>query len=254
MLAILLVFVLVSGYIYSNNHLPSRYKMAKSDGWGLYFQVARRGTELALISGFICFVVDMSNILGPIFKSMTGLIYTVDFKQLPFSHHEFKLLIWGIFTVILSYIAAYLRSKKYKDSPKNILNLLSKIVRDNPLESFIIDATLTFVDRDQNSRVVCITLSSGKVYMGFCVGGNNVTKGNLEHIEIIPIRSGYRAKETQKLILTNNYEEYFREPGVNIRKFVILIPTSEIISYQNFDLSAYEAIEPIAPTSSLPIL
>jgi hypothetical protein len=243
MLAILLILILVSGYVYSNNHLPSRYKMAKSDGWGLYFQVARRGTEIAILGGLICIIVDVLDIIGPILKRLTGITYDVDFKQLPFSHDELKIIVFGVFTVFLSYLIAHVKSRKYTGSALNELNLLKHIVRNNPLESFIINATLTFVDDDQDSRVVCITLSSGKVYMGFCVGGNNVTKGNLEHIEIIPLRSGYRVKETQNLVLTNNYEKYFLKPQINIAEFVILIPTSEVISYQNFDLLAYEAIE-----------
>ncbi|ANQ17077.1 hypothetical protein BA891_07520 [Vibrio natriegens] len=243
MLAILLIVVLVSGYIYSSKHLPSRYKMAKSDGWDLYFQVARRGTEIAIISAVICCAIDFSNSIGPTLKNLFGMRYNLHLKQLPFSHDDFKLVVWGIFTIFLSYFAAYVKSRKYKVDPVQDLNLLRHVVRDNPLEFFIIDATLTFVDDDQDSRTVCITLSSGKVYIGFCVGGNNVTQGNLEHIEIIPIRSGYREKDTQDLEITNNYEGYFLEQGANIAEFLILIPTSQINSYQYFDLPAYEAIQ-----------
>ncbi|WP_448213970.1 hypothetical protein [Colwellia sp. MEBiC06753] len=218
--------------------------MAKSDGWDLYFQVAKRGTEITLISVGICLLIDMTDIVGNVLKSCFGLMYNVDFKQLPISHHQLKLLLIGIFTIILSYLFAAFSSRGYGDS-KNKFILLRKVVADNPLEFFIIDATLTFVDNDQDSRVVCISLSSGKVYIGFCVGGNNVTHGNLEHIKIIPIRSGYRDKNDQELKVKNNYEEYYLDQeDVDINEFVIVIPTSEIISYQNFDLAAYEAIQP----------
>ena len=243
MLAILVVFVLVSGYVYSHNHLPSRYKMAKSDGWNLYFQVARRGTEIAIISAGICIIIDMTDIIGILIKQYFGLMYSSDFKQLPLSHHQLKLLTWGVFTISLSYLAAFVRAIKYNNVKKNLI-LLRNVVEDNPLEFFIINETLTFVDDAQDSRVVCITLSSGKVYIGFCVGGNNVTHGNLEHIKIIPIRSGYRDKDKQELKIKNNYEEYFLKQNVDISEFVIVIPTSEITSYQNFDLAAYEAIQP----------
>lgn len=243
MLGVIIIVVLVSGYIYSLKHLPSRYKMAKSDGWNLYFQVARRGTELALVSMVICLVVDFSDIVGFLIKKCFSITYDVHFRQIPFSHHDLKLLCWGTFTVILAHAVAFIKSLKYKVNPIKDLNLLRHVVRDNPLEFFIIDATLTFVDDDQDSRTVCITLSSGKVYIGFCVGGNNVTQGNLEHIEIIPVRSGFRNKDTQDLEITNDYEGYFLEQGANIGEFVIVIPTCEIISYQYFDLPAYEAIQ-----------
>lgn len=243
MLALIIVLILVSGYIYSTNHLPSRYKMAKTDGWDLYFQVAKRGSELTILSFAICTFIDMANIIGPAIKYCLGWMYDIHFKQLPFTHHQLRIFTWGAFTIIFSRLVAYLRSRKYGENIKEELNLLRHVVRDNPLEFFVIDATLTFVDNDQDSRVVCITLSSKKVYIGFCVGGNNVTHGNLEHIKIIPIRSGYRNKDTLNLVIENNYEEYFIEHPSKISDFVILIPTSEITTYQYFDLPAYDAIQ-----------
>ncbi|MCS0080807.1 hypothetical protein WL057_17715 [Vibrio alginolyticus] len=220
--------------------------MAKSDGWDLYFQVARRGTEIAAASAVICFAVDMTDIVGTQLKSHLGLMYNTHFKQLPFSHDEQKMLVWGILTLAFAYIAAFLKSLKYSLSSRNGFSLLLDIVRNNPLEYFVVDAALTFVDDDQDSKVVCVTLSSGKVYIGFCIGGNNVTQGSLEHIEIIPIRSGFRENETQNLVIVNDYEEYFLEQGADIEEFVVVLPTSEVVSYQYFDLAAYEAIQPVS--------
>lgn len=245
MFAVLLIVILTSGYIYSSKHLPSRYKMAKSDGWNLYFQVARRGLELAIGSAVICVAIDFTDIIGYTLKQTTGLMYLPDFKQIPFSHHDLKLLVWAAFTVFFSYATAWIKSRKYRVNRVRKLNMLLHVVRENPLESFVTKATLSFVNEDEDSQVVCITLSSRKVYIGFCVGGNNVLHGNLEHVGIIPIRSGFRDKDDLKLIITNDYESYFLEPNVNIGEFVILIPTSEITTYQNFDLAAYEAIQQV---------
>lgn len=243
MLALFIIIVLVSGFIYSSRHLPSRYKMAKSDGWYLYFQVARRGTEITIFSAFLCFIIDMSDAVGYILKNVFGLLYDKNFSDIPFSHNNVKMLSWGLVTILLSYVLAWVKSRKYEKSQSDRFNLLLDIVRENPLEYFIIDASLSFVNIDEDSKVVSITLSSGKVYIGYCLGGNNVTQGNLEHIEIIPIRSGYREKETNNLVVTNNYEDYFLENNSAIDEFLIVIPTSEIISYQYFDLPAYEAIQ-----------
>ncbi|HCE5300437.1 TPA: hypothetical protein NG614_004949 [Vibrio parahaemolyticus] len=243
MFAVLLIVILTSGYIYSSKHLPSRYKMAKSDGWDLYFQVARRGFELTIGSATFCVLIDFTDVVGYILKQTTGLMYRPDFIQIPVSHSDIKLLVWAAFTVFFSYAVAWIKSRKYNVDRVRQLNMLQHVVRENPLESFITKATLSFVNDDEDSQVVCITLSSRKVYIGFCVGGNNVLHGNLEHVGMIPIRSGFRDKDDLSLVITNNYESYFLEQSVNIGEFIILIPTSEITSYQNFDLVAYEAIQ-----------
>ncbi|WP_421846338.1 hypothetical protein [Marinomonas sp.] len=245
MFAVLLIVILTSGYIYSSKHLPSRYKMAKSEGWDLYFQVARRGFELAIVSAIICIVIDFTGVLGYVLKRTTGLTYQPDFRQIPFSHSDLKLLVWAAFTIFFSYVIAWVKSRKYDVNQVRKLNMLLHVVRENPLELFVTKATLSFVNNDEDSQVVCITLSSRKVYIGFCVGGNNVLHGNLEHVGIIPIRSGFRDKDSLELLITNDYESYFLDPNVNldIGEFIILIPTSEITSYQNFDLAAYEAIQ-----------
>ncbi|HGZ7310315.1 hypothetical protein [Vibrio parahaemolyticus] len=217
--------------------------MAKSDGWDLYFQVARRGFELTIGSATFCVLIDFTDVVGYILKQTTGLMYRPDFIQIPVSHSDIKLLVWAAFTVFFSYAVAWIKSRKYNVDRVRQLNMLQHVVRENPLESFITKATLSFVNDDEDSQVVCITLSSRKVYIGFCVGGNNVLHGNLEHVGIIPIRSGFRDKDDLSLVITNNYESYFLEQSVNIGEFIILIPTSEITSYQNFDLVAYEAIQ-----------
>ncbi|MDF4941722.1 hypothetical protein [Vibrio parahaemolyticus] len=217
--------------------------MAKSDGWDLYFQVARRGFELTIGSATFCVLIDFTDVVGYILKQTTGLMYRPDFIQIPVSHSDLKLLVWAAFTVFFSYAVAWIKSRKYNVDRVRQLNMLQHVVRENPLESFITKATLSFVNDDEDSQVVCITLSSRKVYIGFCVGGNNVLHGNLEHVGIIPIRSGFRDKDDLSLVITNNYESYFLEQSVNIGEFIILIPTSEITSYQNFDLVAYEAIQ-----------
>ncbi|MGL1666435.1 hypothetical protein ACSTJP_12355 [Vibrio parahaemolyticus] len=217
--------------------------MAKSDGWDLYFQVARRGFELTIGSATFCVLIDFTDVVGYILKQTTGLMYRPDFIQIPVSHSDLKLLVWAAFTVFFSYTVAWIKSRKYNVDRVRQLNMLQHVVRENPLESFITKATLSFVNDDEDSQVVCITLSSRKVYIGFCVGGNNVLHGNLEHVGIIPIRSGFRDKDDLSLVITNNYESYFLEQSVNIGEFIILIPTSEITSYQNFDLVAYEAIQ-----------
>ncbi|HGS5640615.1 TPA: hypothetical protein ACMDX9_002347 [Vibrio parahaemolyticus] len=217
--------------------------MAKSDGWDLYFQVARRGFELTIGSATFCVLIDFTDVVGYILKQTTGLMYRPDFIQIPVSHSDIKLLVWAVFTVFFSYAVAWIKSRKYNVDRVRQLNMLQHVVRENPLESFITKATLSFVNDDEDSQVVCITLSSRKVYIGFCVGGNNVLHGNLEHVGIIPIRSGFRDKDDLSLVITNNYESYFLEQSVNIGEFIILIPTSEITSYQNFDLVAYEAIQ-----------
>ncbi len=55
MWAAVVIVVLVCGYVYTNSHLPSRFKQNKAIGWNAYFEVARQGGFFSyrrFLSGF----------------------------------------------------------------------------------------------------------------------------------------------------------------------------------------------------------
>ncbi|MGC4125087.1 MAG: hypothetical protein QM585_09230, partial [Enterobacter sp.] len=58
MTTILLSIILVSGYIFTINALPLRYRFKRSEGWGAYFFVAAWGIAFFIASWVICSVLS----------------------------------------------------------------------------------------------------------------------------------------------------------------------------------------------------
>jgi len=118
-------------------------------------------------------------------------------------------------------------------------NLIAKmtIEKADPLEMLFLKA----VNEEKN---ILITLKNHKAYAG------RITKeispaSPLEHIQILPIRSGYREQDTKILHLPLSYEKVFLElikdeSAISIQDFQIVIPASEIISAHIFDQETYD--------------
>jgi len=83
-------------------------------------------------------------------------------------------------------------------------------------------------------KLVMITLKSSKVYVGILVAATEDPNETQRYIQITPVTSGYREKETHRLILTTNYIEDIKQPDVSPNRD-ILIPVAEIVTLTQFD-------------------
>lgn len=79
-----------------------------------------------------------------------------------------------------------------------------------------------------------ITLKSGKVYIGVLVAVTEDPNETQRYVQITPVTSGYREKETHRLILTTNYVEDITQPDA-LSDRGILIPVAEIVTLTQFD-------------------
>ena len=87
---------------------------------------------------------------------------------------------------------------------------------------------------------VLLTLKNAKAYHGLLwMGPDNP---NLKHesqtISIIPFKSGYRDKQTKKVIWNINYPEYKSESDV--MDMEVIIPRSEIITFGRFNKRVFK--------------
>ena len=109
---------------------------------------------------------------------------------------------------------------------------------------------ILFTRAIQTTRQISVSLSSGKVYIGF------VTKGidpafERRYIRLLPTLSGYRHNETRDLIITRDYTQVYsrliRSDPTSLfemaERFQLVIPTSEIVSANLFDPDVYEIFE-----------
>ena len=111
---------------------------------------------------------------------------------------------------------------------------------------------------------ICITTGDNKVYVGFVVGTPDPTKPR-KTVSLLPLMSGYRDRETQRLNFITFYTEIYGTNRANpddqlpaplshlqARDFVTLIPIEKMSSCRLFDLAAYEAFGTPRATHQVP--
>ena len=86
---------------------------------------------------------------------------------------------------------------------------------------------------------VAVTLLNHKVYIGIVANLYSITEQE-NFIEIIPLISGYRDPLTKKLNLTTSYLDVLLSGHLEIDDFAIVIPTTQILSANIFDIKLYD--------------
>lgn len=123
------------------------------------------------------------------------------------------------------------------NSEGNIRLAIAHIVANDELDVLLSDSLNKLVP-------IQITISNRKIYIGIAL--THVTCEDFsrrEYISVLPLRSGYRDKDTLQHVLTNDYDGFYRSSDdVDLSAFRVVIPVSEIISAAFFDSTAHAAI------------
>jgi hypothetical protein len=96
------------------------------------------------------------------------------------------------------------------------------------------DLELLILQSQEKALPISLTLSSGKVYVGFCMEPPDPTRGN-DYLTILPTVSGYRDKETQRVTFTTIYQDVYARisrgemPGLEAKDFNIVLRVDEIL-------------------------
>lgn len=111
---LLLVVILISGYVYVNRSLSSRYQFKRSTGWDAYFLVAAWGTAFVVISWVICSLLSVTGTLRLSLNWLTDFLgMEKEFIQrtFPLSNGEdsgrfrdLKLALCGVISIGLAYV------------------------------------------------------------------------------------------------------------------------------------------------------
>lgn len=97
-----------------------------------------------------------------------------------------------------------------------------------------------------SGKAICVTLSDRKVYVGLVVQAPRLHPQE-EYFELLPLRSGFRDKETGELRLLLDYSPLLhalRDGDPRLRRhgqddFLILLPFKEVVSARAFDPDIY---------------
>ena len=239
---VFIAIALVSGFIFTNFHLPARYRQKRSTGWESYFHVASWGCFFSIIAGAICLIADYYNIVSTILNEYHQTIVELD-NAFTLSVLDFKLASVEIVTLFLSlffglsskFIFMYFKQLKMKT--------IAKIADKDRLEALLLEATI-------RQFPIALNLKSKKVYVGLCLAEPTVDSG-VKFIEILPLLSGYRDSDTLELKLISNYYEHYSKNGILdsshetlcLDDFRTVVSKSELDSVSLFDIDTYKAFQ-----------
>lgn len=104
----------------------------------------------------------------------------------------------------------------------------------------------------ERQKPIEISLKHGKLYIGFAFERKIAVSGESD-IAIIPIRSGYRHKDTHELVLTTDYASVIQKclkgnpvvPDLRYEDFRVVVPMSEVGSVRIFHPEVYEQFRPV---------
>jgi hypothetical protein len=100
-----------------------------------------------------------------------------------------------------------------------------------------------FHDALLQSKLVSVTLNSKKVYIGFITRTPSLTPDE-QFVDLLPLLSGYRDKDTMRLEITTNYAAVLSSETCNASDFVITFGLDAISTAGLF------AVVPLAETNS----
>lgn len=243
MWAFLLVVIMVCGYYYIDNHLPSKYKQNKATGWNAYFYVALKGAEF-LIQGIIVsftilifaylimFIMNIPSYFCPYEK----FTFVDDMLDKRFFSLSFLSCLIIALAASISYGSTSNIIKRNKNPEKRIKDFI-EVAKQDPIESILLEAWT-------QGKLLLVTLKSRKVYVGFVDGQRFENTWNTALV-LIPYLSGYRHKDTLTFIVEHNYALHYEENGLDenstpsINDFRHVLPLEQIESLSLFNIETF---------------
>lgn len=227
-----LAFLILSGYIFSINSLTIRYKLKRAEGWGAYFYVAMWGGLFSALSWAVCSLLSYAGVLRKLYNWMLSQHFfnnELVARLFPlngsggFTFVDLKLGVWGVTSILLALFAArlflpgcaWLRWGKDRKA-----FALAYAVEDNHQEAMLIEASV-------RRYLLLITLGSRKIYVGIVVCPR-FENGKADYLQIIPMLSGYRDKDTLITHITTNYKKLYVESGLMTPEGRLLDPPPQV--------------------------
>lgn len=94
------------------------------------------------------------------------------------------------------------------------------------------------------SRMVSVTLSSKKVYIGYILSTPNLSPGE-QFVGILPIISGYRDKDTLRLVTTTNYGRAIDEGVIPPEDFEVTVALASVEIANFFDPDIFSLFDQV---------
>lgn len=221
----LFLIPVLGGYLLLTRVHCTRFGVLRKSGYHLFFQSAIAGGVLVVVARLtVVFLNDNLPHIGLLWKSYVPIEYSGTVAL----------------SVLLGFMLPYVA---------NLLYGKEKAERRTAQESGAL-IELVISESLDRQKPVELTLKNGKSYIGFALG-RKIAAVDESDIALIPIKSGYRDKDTHELILTTDYISTIRRcledktmiPDLRFEDFRVAIPMSEIRSVRIFHPEVYERFQ-----------
>lgn len=207
---------LIGGYWFLLTCNYTKFIVKEDSGYHLFFKSSMAAVIFLIVANVMVFIVNffIDETIFNLFKATSELIPRgFDFTSI------LAMFIGFAFGYLLNYFS-YSANRELTRAAEDRGKYLFLMVQ----EAF------------EKSVMIEVTLNSGKVYIGSPL---SEIPFESEYLRMIPYFSGYREKETKKLIVSNAYAEEIEsilngDAQKSLQKFRVIILTNEIVSARLF--------------------
>lgn len=260
MYAVLLAVLLVLGYHYNNNHPTRRLKLVRQTGYKLYFAAGYTGF---LIAGSALIPSLVAIYLTAIANSLD--VVTLYTEKSLSSFFELSLATYiALFSALFTQLKLGSVRRRFKGV--TVPNYGLDSTDESPEKKELFDAVMRVANDFEQHIIIAskdlipirvVVGNQGKVYIGW-VQRPDLEDGELTHIKLLPILSGYLDSEQQMHISRNyfeHYQQFYDEDGEpldleendgghdHLTRFCIILKVEDIHLLSFFNKKAFDAIE-----------
>ncbi|MCJ8268733.1 MAG: hypothetical protein MJK04_04935, partial [Psychrosphaera sp.] len=243
----MIIPILTSGFYICNHNPYYYYRLHRYEGQYLYLKSAQLGFSCFAIASFIAL---LSNAIMP--PTLLGIeIDLISFiewllqsalKENPVNTRN---LTWILLLCFLTQFTSWLWVKlsvlhiKFiaGDLEKSKILLMSTILHDSPLDDLYLNSYI-------HETPLILSLNDRKIYVGIIssLGEPNESEGMDQEIVLIPMMSGFRAKENLQVTFNTDYQIIDKDIKIVIRQEIIQSATE--FDFEVFQqLSAHKKLE-----------
>lgn len=211
-----LLVPVLSGYLLLVSNSLTRFRLLRQSGYHLFLQSALVGAGLVLLARLVEILVRGTHPLVDIIGAWWA-------ELAPFDHSGTAAL-----TILLAVVIVAVTN--------DLVDPHEATRRAAYKHGDLIEWLLQEAIEDEG--LIELSTRNGRSYVGFPQESGIGARDECD-ISLIPLASGYRQKETGRLILTTSYAEVLLAGHAPADKFQVVIPVSEVISVRRFHPRAH---------------
>jgi hypothetical protein len=235
--SLIVTFIIcIAGYLLLDGLHTHKWKLKRSSGYHTFLMSSAWGLVLLCLSTFLYFIFSKLCDLTGFYFSLGDFVLNNIFKS-DADPTSITLFDISIITIISSRILPVLI---YRSRENQIYNNIVSFSEDSDSPEF----TKLFFNSLKLGIPILFTMSDRKVYIGYI---REVNTGHFKDIQVLPIFSGYRDKDTLNLVPITPYEDVIRDlrdesndHEIDLNLFLITLPLREIVHAHLHDFKYYE--------------